>query len=233
MGMHRTDRLDIRDPRAGAVLVSGWTLESRAAQDAAARASLAAMEARPGLLRYSVFRGIEDLTLLHLSQWADEPARDAYMADSSRPRETVDAAVPGVRRDWREAAAPYRGIVLDDTPGATCLVAVRQPLHRPDPAVQRAWVDTVIAALASDATPQPGLRAATFFASADGATVLNLAEWVDAGAHRAALKPANIGQGASLGDSPAWRATREVPGVSPEYDVRRYELVGAVEPQSR
>lgn len=232
-----TRRLDdalgaIRDPRAGAVLASRWTVNSRDVQDAAAQAALAAMPARQGLLRYNVFRGIEDLTLLHLSQWADVSARDAFMADSSAPRTAVDLAVPEIRREWRVPATPYRSILIEEATQAGCLVVVRRTLERPDPETQRAWVDTVLTALAADAAPPRGLRAATFFASADGATVINLVEWADADAHRAALAPTDFGQGASLGDSPAWRATRELPGISPEHDVRRYELVGAVEPNA-
>ena len=77
--------------RAESVLLSAWTVESDAAQDDAAHAALAAMPPSHGVLRYSVFCGIDDLTLLHVSQWTDAPSRDAYLADSPRPR-TVDEA---------------------------------------------------------------------------------------------------------------------------------------------
>lgn len=226
----RTDRLDIRDPRAGAVLASVWTLPTVAAQHEAAEASLSAMPGEPGLLRYSVLRGVDDLTLFHLSLWADAAARDTYTAGANEgPKSAVDAAVPEIRRDWRDAASPYRSIVFDRESPAACLVVVRQPLRRPDPATQRSWVDTVIAALESDAEPTPGLRAASFFAASDGAHVLNLAEWADADAHRAALKPVDVGRGESIGESPQWRASRSHPGILSEHEVRRYELAGAVE----
>lgn len=229
-GMRRTDRLEIRDPRAEAVLLSAWTLESTSAQDDAAQAALSAMPATHGLLRYSVFCSVDDRTLLHVSQWTDEPARDAYLADSSRPRIAVDKEVAGILRDWREPAMRSRSMVIDETLDATCLVAIRQPLERPDPRVQQTWIDRIITALASEPTPQPGLRAATFFASSDGATVFNLAEWTDADAHRAALAPTGMSGHQSLGDSNEWRAAHELPGISTEHDVRRYALAGSVEP---
>lgn len=229
-GMRRTDRLDIRDPRAAAVVLSAWTLESSAAQDDAAQAALAAMPPTDGLVRYSVFCGVDDLTLLHVSQWTDEPARDAYLVDTSRPRMRVDAAVSHIRRDWREPATKSRSTVIDETLDATCLVAIRQPLERPDPHVQQAWIDQVITALGSEPTPPRGLRAATFFASSDGATVFNLAEWTDADAHRAALGPTGTWGRESLGESTEWRAAHALPGIRAEHDVRRYSLAGAVEP---
>lgn len=226
----RTDRLDIRDPRAGAVLASVWTLPTPAAQHEAAEASLRAMPGEPGLLRYSVFRGVEDVTLFHLSQWADAAARDTYTAGANEgPKSAVDTAVPEIRRDWRDAASPYRSIVFDGDAPAACFVVVRQPLRRPDTATQQSWVDAVITALGSDAEPPAGLRAASFFAASDGAHVLNLAEWGDADAHRAALQPIDSGGGESIGDSPQWRAARSHPGIVSEHEVHRYELAGAVE----
>lgn len=227
--MRRTTTLAIRDPRAAAVLISAWTLVSRTEQDAAAQAALGAMPATTGLLRYSVFRGLEDLTLVHLSQWSDGAARDAYVANSSTPRKAVDNALPEtVRRDWRDPATPHRGTtVRTDEPG-TCVVVVRQGLLAADPQLQRIWIDRVLAALDADPSPPHGLLAASFFTSTDGATVLNLAEWTDAHAHRDALTRADDGR-TSIGESPEWQAVRDLPGISPEPDVRRYTLVGAVE----
>jgi hypothetical protein len=62
--------------------------------------------------------------------------------------------------------------------------------------------------------------------------VLNLAEWTSADAHHAALKPVDFGQGGSLGESAEWRATRSHPGITPDHEVARYELVGSAEPGS-
>ncbi len=232
MTMQRTDRTQIRDARAGAVIPSCWTLETPEAQIAAAEAALSAMPAEPGLLRFGIFRGIEDLTLFLLSQWTDEAARDAYIVVSGKPRAATDAAVPNIRRDWREPASLYRSFISDASAEVGCLVVVRQPLERPAPRIQRSWADTVIAALESDADPLPGLCTANFFLAADGGHVLNLAEWTSAEAHRAALQRGSVGQHGSLGASPEYEASRSHPGITAEHDVRRYEFFGAVEPSN-
>src|SRR5687768_17326289 len=111
--MQRTSRTHIRDPRAGAVLASCWTLGTPDHQIAAADAALSAMPAAPGLLRFSVFRGIDDLTLFILSQWTDEAARDAYIMVSGTPRAETDDAVPNISRDWRDSASLYRSFISD------------------------------------------------------------------------------------------------------------------------
>ncbi len=232
MSMKRTFRAPLRHPGAGVINPSLWTLESPVAQRAAAEAALSAMPASPGLLRFSVFRGLDDLTLFLLSQWTDAAARDAFLATNAAPRASVDEKVPGIRRDWREPASPYRGFVSREKEEAGCLVVVRQPLLRPDPQVQRDWVDTVMAALEADPHPPSGLLSATFFLADDGAHVLNLAEWTSADAHRAALRRGTDprAQHGSIGDSPLWRAVRSHAGIRVEYEVRRFELLGAVEP---
>ncbi len=112
--MQRTDRVQVRDPRAGAVLPSCWTLKTPEHQIAAAEAALSAMSATPGLLRFNIFRGIEDLTLFLLSQWTDEAARDAYMMVSGKPRAATDDAVPNISRDWRDPASLHRSFISRD-----------------------------------------------------------------------------------------------------------------------
>ncbi len=107
---------------------------------------------------------------------------------------------------------------------AECLVVVRQPLKRPDPAGQRDWVTTVLRALDGDASPPDGLLSANFFATRDGAVVYNFAEWASAEAHRKALQRGSYGQHGSLGSSQLWRAAREHPAITPEHEVRRYAL---------
>ncbi|MCY1075392.1 antibiotic biosynthesis monooxygenase [Archangium lansingense] len=232
MPMQRTFRAPIRQSGAGAINPSLWTLESPAAQQAAAEAVLSAMPASPGLLRLSVFRGLEDLTLFILSQWTDAAARDAFLATNGTPRAAVDEAVPGIRRDWREPSSPYRSFVSRERGEAGCLVVVRQPLLRSDPQAQRDWVDTVMAALEADPHPPAGLLSATFFLSDDGAHAINLAEWTSADAHHAALQRGTDprAQHGSIGDSPLWRAVRSHPAIRAEHEVRRFQLLGAVEP---
>ena len=215
MSMHRTPQAPIRDARAGAINPSLWTLASPADVAPAAGAALDAMPAAPGLLRFSVFRGLDAPTLFLLSQWTDAAVRDAYLADSAVPRGAVDAKVPGIRREWREPARPYHAFLSQEREEVGCLVIVRQPLVRPDPGAQRDWVDTVLAALESDPHSPPGLLAATFFLSDDSGHVLNLAEWTSAEAHRAALQRGADAhaQHGSLGDSPQWRAVRAHPAI--------------------
>jgi hypothetical protein len=191
------------------------------------------MPAAPGLLRFSIFRGIDDLMLFILSQWTNEAARDGYVMVSGTPRAVTDDAVPNISRDWRDPASLYRSFISDGSAEMRCLVVVRQPLKRPDLQVQRDWADTVIAALESDTEPMSGLSAANFFLPADGGHVLNLAEWTSADAHRAAMKGGNVGEYGSLGSSPEWEAARSHPGITAKPDVRRYQLFGAVEPGSR
>lgn len=228
--MPRTDHIKIRDPRAKAVIASGWTLMTPEDQIAAAEAALVAMPASPGLLRFSLFRGIDDLTLFVFSQWIDETARDAYISVSGKLCAATDTVVPNITRDWRDPARPYRSFIAEADKEVGCLVVVRQPLKQPDRQVQSDWADTVIVALESDISPTPGLNAATFFLDADGSHVINLAEWTSAEAHRAALQSGSVGQHGSLGESPEWGATRSHPGIRAQHDVRRYQFFGAVEP---
>lgn len=231
MPMRRTDQPRIRDSRSRAVGASCWTLQTPEHRTAAADAALAAMPASPGLLRFSAYCGIEDLTLFLLSQWTDEAARDEYISVSDKPRAVTDAMVSDIRRDWRHPAQPYRSFISQNGAEVGCLVVVRQPLEHPGGLIGRDWADTVIAALESDGDPLPGLCAATFFVVADHSHVLNLAEWTSADAHRAALQNGTIGQHGSLGTSTEWAAARSHPGITAEHDVRRYRFFGAVEPQ--
>lgn len=113
------------------------------------------------------------------------------------------------------------------TDPAACLVVVRQPLKAPDAAGQRDWAATVLRALQGDASPPEGLLTANFFASRDGAVVYNFAEWTSAEAHRLALRRGDHGQYGSIGASDLWRAARSHPAITPEHEVRRYEIHGA------
>lgn len=222
----------VRGSGAAAALASRWTMVSAADRDRAAEAALTAMPASaPGLIRYSVYRGLDDLTLVHLSQWSDEPSRDHYVDElASRPRGAVDAQLPNIERNWRELVVPYRSYVSKNEMSARCLVVVRQPMKRPDTATARDWVDKVIHALDAGKGRMDGLVAATFLVSADGDVALNLAEWTSADDHRAALQPADFGTHGSIGDGEEWRAARAHPGVTADHEVSRYALVGTVEP---
>jgi hypothetical protein len=124
----RTLIVNIRDSRCGAVIPSQWTLQTLDSQRAAAEAALSAMPAVPRLLCFSLFRGLDDFTLFLLSQWIDEPARDTYIAVSSKPRAVVDEALPNIVRDWRYPSSLYRSFIGDESAGLGCLVVVRQPV---------------------------------------------------------------------------------------------------------
>jgi heme-degrading monooxygenase HmoA len=221
--MKRSSATDIRDPRVGAVIASAWTLDSEDSQRSAAAAALSAMPETLGLLRFSLFRGVDDLTLFLLSQWTDEPSRDAYIAVSAKPRAVVDETEANIQRDWRHPARLYRSFIGGESAQLGCLVVVQQLLNRADPQAQRHWVDTAVTALESQAEPAPGLSAASFFLSADGGHILNLAEWQSADAHRAWLSRDEIGE------TSEWQALLSHPGAAPGSDVRRYEFFGAVE----
>lgn len=218
----RISSINIRDPRCAAVISSQWTLPTADAQRVTAEAALGAMPVTPGLLTFSLFRGIDDFTLFLLSQWIDEAAREAYIEASAKPRAAVDAASPDIVRDWRRPASLYRSFIGDESAGQDCLVVVQQSLNRASPEVQRDWADTAITALKSQAEPAPGLGAASFFLSADGAHILNVAEWRSAAAHRAWLSREH------RGESPEWRALLSHPGSARGGDVRRYGFFGAV-----
>ena len=230
---HQAASAALKDPSAGAIIASQWTLPSAGAVQAAGRAALDAMPATPGLSRFSVYSGDEDSTLFLLSQWRNEASRDAWTRNGTATRQSVDDAVPGIRRDWRHLASPYRRFVVRAEGEPQCLVVVHQPLDYPDARVQRQWADVVVVALESDDRPIPGLHAATFFPTDDGTGVLNLAEWADADSHRSALLAGEVGPHGNLGGSPAWRATRAVAGVAADHAVRRYSIIGAVEPAAR
>lgn len=106
-------------------------------------------------------------------------------------------------------------------PRPGCVVFVTVDFDGPDGDRQRRWIDGVVAALAAEPQPAPGLIAAHFHASTDGTRVVNYAEWTSAQAHRDALAdgPDGIGQA----ELPEWRRVREFPGVTAN-TVGRYAL---------
>lgn len=224
--MRRISPTRIHDPRSQAVFISRWDLDDADHQTAAAEAALAGAPEARGLTRFSVFRGLDDHGLLILAAWSDAESRDAYLADTRVPRGNVDAAVPGIRRIWRETGHPFRRFAGDPQQEVGCVVLVRQPLIEPDPAVQVEWVDAVVDVLGADQTMTEGLVGATFFTTDDGAQVLNLAEWTSPEAHATALTP-DERTPSEVAD--LWRRVREDPRLGPA-DVQRCELVGAVEP---
>ena len=156
------------------------------------------------------FEDVDEAALLGVNWGAEHPG--IPWPSTSPPAELVWSAEAEIVARWSARRAA--------TPG--CLVVVRQPLFRPDHAAQRDWIATVLRALDGDGEPVPGLLTANFFASNDGAFVLNFAEWTSARAHVEALSRRRYGRHGSIGSSALWRATREHPAVTPEHEVRRY-----------
>ncbi|MCK6067935.1 MULTISPECIES: antibiotic biosynthesis monooxygenase [Microbacterium] len=211
----------MRDSRATSAFISCWNLRDRQHQLDAAEAALATMPAAPGLVRFSILRGLEDDTLLVLAQWTDADARDGYLADTHIPRDTVDARVPGIQRLWRVTATPHRvvsGPAIAQEPG--CFVLIRQPLTAAEPEEQRTWIHAEIAALT--ATASQGVIATTFYATDDGSPALALAEWTSEEAHRTAtsaraIAPSDVTEPREGGSDPLDPPTG-----------RRYAFIGAV-----
>jgi len=224
-----TARNLIHGARVRAILASRWAFGSPDDRDTAAATALASVQEVPGLLGFNIYRELDGLSLFVLSSWGDPMLRDAALTAEEARLTALRTASPGVEVAWQETASPYRTFLGESCSDIGCLVVVRQPLKRPDHQIQRAWVDTVMSALASEAVPMPGLCTANFFLSDDGSHVLNLAAWTTADAHRAALQRGRVGQYGGLGDSAAWRATRTHPGILAEHEVRRYEPLAVLE----
>lgn len=220
----------VRDTEHTALIASQWKLTNATDQHRAAHAALEAMPVTtPGLVNYSVYRGLDDFSLFHLSQWTTTVSRDRYVdVSSAGPRDAVDSELPDIDRRWREFVSPHRRYVSGDPRPPRCLVVVRQPLRLTDPVIVKEWVDTVVTALESGTRGTDVLIATTVLINSAGDVALNLAEWVSADAHRNALRPADLGTTGNGGDSPRRQATREHSEVNPEYEALRYTLVGAV-----
>ncbi|MGA4842714.1 antibiotic biosynthesis monooxygenase [Streptomyces sp. G45] len=215
----------------GLAFFSTWHVGTPERQRATVEAISRAWESRDwphaGLLSYSVYEGEDGATLMHHSQWRDEQAYEDFFAHGRDQRNAdIDAAVPGIERLGLHKTRRYRSV----TPGsgtAGAFVLVEVDFDGPDADRQRAWVDTVLAALASDPAPAPGLLGAHFHLSTDGRRVLNYAEWRSARDHDEALAAPGAGVGSP---TPQWRGVREFPGVARDDRVKRYRFAYGVTP---
>ncbi|MFF3556945.1 antibiotic biosynthesis monooxygenase [Streptomyces tsukubensis] len=219
----------------GAVKISTWDVGTPERQRAALAAVETAWTSRAwpavGLLSYTVHIGEDGRTLLHYSQWTDEEAYERFCADYRDERNAeIDAAVPGIERVALYTYDLYRGGLSDPAdrriPGA--VVAVEAEFDGPDRERAEAWVDGVLAALASDPAIRRGAPVADrphfggisgwFHLTADGSRMLNYAEWESAEAHAAAL----AGPGEGIGsDTEEWRKVHAFPGIR-SGQVRRF-----------
>lgn len=203
-----------REGGVQAVRAWRWVLPEEAARGALARELSGKGDA------LQLFDDVEAPALLAVA-WATDPesASGQPLYPPSRP--SPEWAADAVRiASWR----------AERNASAGCLVMVRQPLKAPDPTGQRDWVATVLRALQGDEAAPEGLLTANFFASRDGAVVLNFAEWTSAEAHREALRRGSYGRHGSIGSSELWRAAREHPAITAEHEVRRYALHAALAP---
>ncbi|MFH0243625.1 antibiotic biosynthesis monooxygenase [Streptomyces sp. HK10] len=228
-------------PDAGAVLISAWDVGTPERQRAAADAIAATWDKRgwptPDILSYSVYAGTDGRTLLHYSQWTDEKAYEEYVRTHRQERnDEIDDAVPGIERLRLARTRRYRSLPEGRgepgrdgrRPEPGCVVVVEVEFEGPDEARQRAWVDTVAAAIEDDSTDgslPPGGIAAHFHLSTDGTRVVNYAEWESEQAHIDALEAPGEGVGTP---SPPWERVRDFPGLVSS-DVARYRLLFSTE----
>ncbi|MFI6940751.1 antibiotic biosynthesis monooxygenase [Streptomyces sp. NPDC050418] len=215
MTLHIDTVPDLDRPGIGAVLASTWDVGTPERQDAAVAAITRTWESRPwpadGPVAYSVFKGTDGASLLHLSQWRDISDYDAFVERHRTERNTeIDEAVPGIRRLVLDKYTPYRAGSRDPerVPGA--FVTVEVEFDGPDPARQREWIDTVFTALGSDPAPHPGGISGHFHTSLDGTKVLNFAQWNSVQDHIDALAAPGDGVGSP---SPEWARVHGFPGV--------------------
>lgn len=158
MTTHFTDRPDPARTDARLAKASTWNVGTQRRQREAVDAIRKAWESREwphsGLLSYSVYAGEDGATLLHYSQWTGEQAYQDFVGESRDIRnDEIDAAVPGIERLGLRTYELYRSGLraAGDTRETGCLVIVDVEFDGPDPARQRAWVDTVFEALGEEA----------------------------------------------------------------------------------
>ena len=215
-------------PDAGIVAVTEFPTGTVEAQQALLDASAAAwtgLEWPQTMLSLTWLTSLDGAKALAYVQWESD-AEFASYAQTHRPvlTERLRAALPGATLAPPTFYRRYRSGTRPDALVPGCVVIVSVAFDGPDEARQRAWIDTVFDALASEPEPPAGGISGHFHASTDGTRVLNYAEWVDAGSHRRALE--GSGQG-TIGSSPAWGKVRAFPGVASS-DVTRYRIARSV-----
>ena len=219
-------------PDAGIVAVSEFQVGGPDQQQALFEASRAAWDGLPWpetLLSIAWLASLDGQGALAYVQWRDDSEFEAY-GRTHRPilAARLKAAIPALAPAAPVFYRHYRRGTRPDAPEPGCVVAVSVEFDGPDEARQRAWVDAVFDALASEAAPPAGGLGAHFHLSTDGTRVLNYAEWVDEASHRAALERSGIG---AIGSGPKWRAVQTFPGLKASRVVR-YRLDRCLVPAS-
>ncbi|MFI2433758.1 hypothetical protein [Streptomyces sp. NPDC018693] len=215
---------DPTDPRVAAPFFSSWRLGAPERQRAAVEAIGETWERRPwpaaGLLGYHVYAGHDGSTLLHYSQWTAAAAFEAYVKAHRQERvDEIDTAVPGIERvelnGYRRYRSRERAVGDVRVPGLIITVRID---FEPAAAERRGdWVDTVLAALGTEA----GLISAHFHLSTDGSHVLNYAEWESDRAYDEAIAVPES-------QSPQWERVRTYPGFKGSTGSRYTHALGLV-----
>lgn len=219
-------------PDAGIVAVSEFQVGGPDQQQALFEASRGAWDGLPWpetLLSIAWLASLDGQSALAYVQWRDESEFEAYGRThrpilAARLKAAIPALAPAAPLFYRR----YRSGTRPDAPEPGCIVAVSVEFDGPDEARQRAWVDAVFDALASEPEPPAGGIGAHFHLSTDGTRVLNYAEWIDEASHRAALERSGIG---AIGAGPKWRAVQTFPGLKASR-VIRYRLDRRLVPAS-
>ena len=223
---------DLTRPDAGIVAVSEFEVGGADQQQALFEASRAAWDSLSWpetLLSIAWLASLDGQRALAYVQWRDDSEFEAY-GRTHRPMlaARLKAAIPGLAPAVPVFYRRYRSGTRPDGPQPGCVVAVSVEFDGADEARQRAWVDAVFDALASEPDPPAGGIGAHFHLSTDGTRVLNYAEWIDAASHRAALERSGIG---AVGSGPKWRAVQTFPGLTASR-VTRYRLDRRLVPAS-
>jgi len=225
-------RPDLTRSDAGIVAVSEFQVGGADQQQALFEASRAAWDALPWpetLLSIAWLASLDGQGALAYVQWRDESEFEAF-GRTHRPilAARLKAALPALTPAAPVFYRRYRSATRSEASEPGCIVAVSVEFDGPDEARQRAWVDAVFDALASEPDPPAGGIGAHFHLSVDGTRVLNYAEWIDEASHRAALERSGIG---AIGSGPKWRAVQSFPGLKASR-VTRYRLDRRLVPAS-
>jgi hypothetical protein len=214
------DLPDVADPSVAMVSLEGRDVGDETEQRSVADAVVAgwAKDPWPEHLRsVSCFTSVDPVVGVGF-------LRGTEATDDARLRVVTYAQWTSMPADNLLTFARYRSfqpVAPGTAPRTGCVFFVTIDFDGPDRRRQRRWIEGVVAALAAEPEPAPGLIAAHFHASTDGTRVVNYAEWISAQAHRDALTHGPNGVGQT--ELPEWRRVREFPGVTGN-TVGRYTL---------
>ncbi|HEY8549274.1 MAG TPA: hypothetical protein VIL35_04900 [Vicinamibacterales bacterium] len=215
---------DIARPDVGIVAVSEWEVGTAERQQKLFEASTAAWEAirwPETLLSINWLASLDGERALAYVQWANDTQFEEFRT-TVRPAlfARIQEALPDIQPSPARFYRLHRSRVRPDATPPGCIVIVRVEFEAPEETRQKAWIDTVFQALDAEENLHPGGLAAHFHVSADGAGVLNWAEWTDAAAHQEALDGSKQG---TIGSNPLWQRVLTFPGMT-AHGFRRYRF---------